>query len=318
MKAVRVTDPGIAEMTELPEPQPAAGEDLVTVTYAAMCATDRKLTARGANPPRVPGHEVVGRLQDGSIVGVHPDIGCGECGFCRAGFENRCPDRVSIGLDRDGAFAERLVVPRSHLVSLEIDPRLGPLLEPLACCIHAVEMLDVQSDDAAMVVGAGPMGVLAMWAFQAHGAHVVVVQRSRDRRRLAAELGAKAAIGPGDDVAEHLGGRPRVAVVTAPGSAALEVALEGVRVGGMVHAFAGTPGGTQVDANVVHYRHLSLVGSTGSTLEDYMRAQNLVADGRVPLERLPTQTITLDELPGALRGQSALDGLKVIVDIPGR
>jgi threonine dehydrogenase-like Zn-dependent dehydrogenase len=318
MNAVRVSDPGIVEVVELPEPQPADDEQLVSVEAAAMCATDRKLTTRGADPPRVPGHEVVGRLPDGALVGVHPDIGCGECGFCRAGFENRCPDRASIGLERDGGFAERLAAPRSHLVPLEVDPRLGPLLEPLACCVHAVEMLEVRQDDLAMVVGAGPMGMLTMWTLEAYGAQVVVVQRSHGRRRLAAELGAKAAIGPDDNLEEHLGDRPRVAVVTAPGSSGLAVALDGVAVGGIVHAFAGTPGDAPIDANVVHYRHLSLIGSTGSTVSDYERAQTLVSDGRVPLDRLPTQTITLDELPEALRGEAASDALKVLIDISGR
>jgi L-iditol 2-dehydrogenase len=318
LRAVRVTGPSVVETVDLPEPKPAEGEAVVTVEFAAMCATDRKLTAKGADPPRVPGHEAVGRTSDGSMVGIHPDIGCGACAFCRAGFENQCPDRTSLGLDRDGGFAERLVAPRSHLVPLEIEPRLGPLLEPLACCIHAVEMLHVQPDDTAMVVGAGPMGVLAMWALQAYGAQVAVVQRSLERRHLAAELGAKAALAPEEDVEEHLGECPRIAMVTAPGASALEVALEGVRVGGSVHGFAGTPGGARVDVNVIHYRHLSLVGSTGSTVSDYVRAQNLVVDGRVPLYRLPTQTITLEELPQALRGESALDAFKVVVDLSGR
>lgn len=313
-----MADPGVAETVGLPEPQPGRGEAVVAVEFAAMCATDRKLTARGAKPPRVPGHEAVGRLLDGSLVGLHPDVGCGSCAFCRAGFENRCPARTSIGLDRDGGFAERLVAPLSHLVPLEIEPRLGPLLEPLACCIHAVEMLHVQPGDTAMVVGAGPMGVLAMWALQAYGAEVVVVQRSLERRRLAAELGARAAIAPEEAVQEHLGEGPRVAVVTAPGAPALEVALDGVRVGGAVHAFAGTPGGAHVDANVIHYRHLSLVGSTGSTLADYVRAQDLVVNGRVSLDRLPTETVALEELPQALTGESALDAFKVVVDLSRR
>lgn len=317
MRGVRVTEPDVVEAVDLPEPEPADDEDVVSVDFAAMCATDRKLTARGAEHGRVPGHEVVGRNGAGVLVGVHPDIGCGVCGFCRAGFENRCPDRKSIGLDTDGGFAERLVAPRSHLVPLEIEPRLGPLLEPLACCVHAVEMLDVHPDDTALVVGAGPMGVLAMWALQAYGVQVVVVQRSPERRHLAAELGAKAAIAPEEDVAEHLGEHPRVAIVTAPGASALESVLLSVRVGGAVHSFAGTPGGAHVDANVIHYRHLSLIGSTGSTVSDYVRAQSLVVDGRVPLDRLPTETITLEELPRALRGEYAVDAFKLVIDVPG-
>jgi len=67
-----------------------------------------------------------------------------------------------------------------------------------------------------------------------------------------------------------------------------------------VHAFAGTPGGAPVDANIVHYRHLRLVGSTGSTVEDYRRSRDRARSGAVPLDRMPARTVALDEVPRAL------------------
>jgi L-iditol 2-dehydrogenase len=271
----------------------------------------------GESPAPRPGHEVVGTLPDGSLVGVHPDIGCGTCPACHAGFENRCPWRTSIGLDRDGGLAEWLSVPRDHAVPLDDVPiDVAPVLEPLACCLHAVSMLDVQPGDVALVVGAGVMGILAMWALQAAGAKVVVVQRSPARRELAAELGADATAGV-DDRVDVLGMPPRVAIVTAPSGDALTFALESVAVGGRVHAFAGTPGGAPVDANLVHYRHLALVGSTGSTVADYRRARDLVAAGRIDLARLPRETIALADVPAALAGAPDGRTLKVVVDVAG-
>lgn len=319
MKAVRVSAPGVAEVVELPRPQPPPGEALVQVCSAALCATDRKLAAAGSEPPRIPGHEVVGLLEDGVLVGVHPDIGCGECPACLAGFENRCPRRTSIGLDRDGGLAEWLSVPRDHAVVLEHVPtEIAPVLEPLACCLHSVAMLDVRPGDVGLVVGAGAMGILAMWALQAEAAEVkvVVVQRSQARRQLAADLGADATAGI-DEPVDVLGAPPRIAIVTAPGADALAFALESVAVGGAVHAFAGTPGGAVVDANVVHYRHLALVGSTGSTLADYRRARDLVGSGKIDLRRLPRKTIALEDVPVALAGAPDGRTLKVVVDVAG-
>ena len=318
MRAVVVGTNGGAELVEAERPAASAGEMLVQVEAAAICSTDRKLAALGAAKPVILGHELAGRLQDGRAVGIHPDIGCGECAFCRAGFENRCLDRVSIGIDRNGGLAEWVAVPERHALPLDGVPlELSPVLEPLACCLHAVMLLDVQPGDPALVVGAGAMGILSMWALQQAGARVAVSQRSPERRRLAAELGADAVLGPGESVAQALGQSPRVAIVTAPGAEPLAWALEEVAVAGAVHAFAGTPGGALIDANVAHYRHLTLVGSTGSSLSDYRRALELVSSGRVRLDRLPATTVPLDQVPEVLLGRRSTPGLKVLVDVGG-
>jgi L-iditol 2-dehydrogenase len=313
VKAVRVGRPGDVRVVDVADPQALGDDVVVQVERAAMCSTDVKLARRGAYPARIPGHEVVGRLADGTFVGVHPDIGCGVCRACRAGFETRCPTRVSIGLDRDGGFAERLLVPRRHAVALSLAVDHGPLLEPLACCLHAVAMVGACRGDLALVVGAGPMGLLCMWALQMEGVDVAVCQRSRARREIASELGARITFGPEEPVERAMGGRPRVALVTAPGPEALELALEAVEPGGVVHAFAGSPGGAAIDANTVHYRHLSLVGSTGSTLADYERAAQIASSGRVPLDRLPTVLVALDDLADILSGSRPQPALKVLV-----
>ena len=305
MKAVQVSAPGEARVVDVPAPEPASGEVLVHVVEAAICSTDLKFTARGADPARVPGHEVAGTLSDGTSVGVHPDIGCGKCRWCLAGFSNRCPRRVSVGLDRDGGLAEVVVVPAEHAVPLGgIDVDIAPLLEPLACCVHAVKLTGAKRGEPALVVGAGPMGLLCMWALQAVGAVAAVCQRSVERRTMAEKLGADVVLGPEEDPAELLGGEPRTAIVTAPGGEALEWAARRVSVGAVVHVFAGSPEGVPIDANIVHYRHLDLVGSTGSTLSDYGRAMELVREGVVDLHSLPRESLSLDAVPHVLAAGS--------------
>ncbi len=301
MQAVRIDGANLVGLVDVPTPERRPDEVLVAVRAVALCATDRRMAALGTHAPRIPGHEIAGLLEDGTPVGVHPNLGCGHCPSCALGLENLCPDHVDVGIQRDGGLAEAIVVPRAHVVALDGFPiEVAPLLEPLATVLHAARILEVREGDPALVVGAGSLGVLGMWALQALGARVAVMQRSPVRRRLAADLGADGVLGPEGDPADVLGARPRVALVTAPGAEPLTWALERVDVGGGVHAFSGTPGGAPIDANLVHYRHLRLVGSTGSTLEDYRRGIDLSRSGAVPLARLPTVTVGLHEAPRIL------------------
>ncbi len=315
MRAVRILAPGEATVAEVSPPAVADGEQLVTVVSAAICTTDRKMTQRGVPLGRTLGHEVVGRLADGTPVGVHPDTGCGRCEQCAVGQTNRCAHIESIGIKRDGGFAGYVSAPRAHLVGLEgIDLRYAPLLEPFACCVHAVRAVGPISGPA-VVVGAGAMGIFLMWALQAQGHEVAISQATEDRRQQALNLGAQFVMTPQEDPTAVLGRAPGAIFVTAPGSEALTWALERVAVGGAVHAFAGTPGGSLVDANLVHYRHLRLVGTTGSGVVDYRTARDLVAAGKVDLTRLPHRRISLSQAPQALAESGELQDLRVLIDI---
>jgi L-iditol 2-dehydrogenase len=318
MRAVRIEQPGTVRLVEMQCPQPQGDEIAVRVRWAAVCGTDRKLVRRGAAQARVPGHEVAGELPDGTPVAVHPDIGCGVCPVCAGGWSNRCDRRQSVGIDRDGGFAEWMVVPPQQVLPVDgLSLELAALLEPLACCVHAADMLQTAQLGTAAVVGAGAMGVLAMWTLQANGVRVVVSQRSPERRRMAERLGADAVVEPDDDVTEALGAPVDAVIVTAPGAGALRWALDHVAVGGIVHAFAGTPGGAEVDANVVHYRHLRLVGSTGSTLADLRLARDLVLEGHIDIDRLPRVTVGLQDLPRVLAGEPERGHLRTLVDVGG-
>ena len=316
MRALRISGPSEVEVVQVPEPTPRAGEVLIRIAYAGVCATDRKSARRGSEVPRIPGHEMAGRLEDGTPVGIHSDLGCGTCRHCREGFDNRCPRRVAIGLDRDGGMAEWLVAPENHVLAVDgLELEVAALLEPLGCCLHASALLDVAEGWPAVVVGAGPMGILAMWALQAEGATVAVCETAEDRRSAAADLGADAVLDPGGDVAGLLGGAPLAAIVTAPGAQPLGWALERVETGARVHAFAGTPGGNMIDANVIHYRHLSLIGSTGSTMRDYRRAYELVMAGSVPLHRLPRKAASLEQAAASLRDPEAAPDMRTVIDM---
>jgi len=313
VRAARIVGPGAAEVVELPDPTPAADEVVVEVAFAAVCSTDRRLVRGGELIGRIPGHEIAGRLSDGTLVGVHPDTGCGRCPWCAAGQTNRCAQRRSVGIDRDGGFADKVVVPAAHVIPVDgVPAELVPLLEPLACTLHAATRLRAAAGESAVVVGGGAMGIFAMWALQARGLRVFVRQRSPQRRRQAQELGATGVIEASDD-ASVMDMPPDVVVVTAPGAESLAWALAHVAEGGRVHAFAGSPDGAPVDANIIHYRHLDLVGSTGSGLVDYRDALELVRSGVIDLARLPRTEIDLEGLPAAVATPGVGAALRTVV-----
>ncbi|AYY15013.1 hypothetical protein EF847_22290 [Actinobacteria bacterium YIM 96077] len=314
MRAVRIVGHGEVAVRDVPEPTPSSHDVVVTVTATSVCSTDRKLATRGHDHPCTPGHEVTGLLPDGTAAGIYPEVTCGRCAACRAGWHNRCPDRESIGLARDGGLAELVSVPTSQVVPLGgLDPVTSSMLEPLACAVHAVDVCGVSPGEPAAVVGGGAMGILCGWALQAAGCPVAICQRPGPRQRIAHEMGFDVVFGPESTPRDHLDDAPAAVVVTAPGAAPLQWAVEQVALGGVVHSFAGTPGGALVDANAIHYRHLKLVGSTGSRLSDYRRARDLVASGEIKLDRLPHRVVTLEEAPAAVLERPPDGVLKTIV-----
>ncbi|MFO8149237.1 MAG: alcohol dehydrogenase catalytic domain-containing protein, partial [Trueperaceae bacterium] len=149
MLAVRVHAPGDLRVDRVPLPEVGAGDALLRVLAAGVCATDRKLAVRGApgGGPRVLGHEIVAeivtpgtsRLPAGTRVAVAPNLGEGSCPACRRGATNLCPDYRAFGIHLDGGMAEYLRVPRAaveagHLLRVpdglaDLD---AALLEPLA------------------------------------------------------------------------------------------------------------------------------------------------------------------------------------------
>lgn len=174
---------------EAPDPgAPPAGWSTVAVTSVGLCGSDLHWYAEGGTgevsivDPVVPGHELAGVALDGPHAGrrvaVDPAIPCGRCEQCRAGHGNLCPDiRFAGHADLDGGLQERLVWPDALLFPLPdaISDDGGALLEPLGVAVHAVRHAHVREGHDVLVVGAGPIGVLAGAVARRAGARQVLV-----------------------------------------------------------------------------------------------------------------------------------------------
>lgn len=198
--------PRVMAMREQAQPALQPGEVLVKVAFAGICGSELS-GYLGHNtlrvPPLVMGHEFAGEVMDldaeaqahhpnlkpGQRVTVNPLTYCGRCAYCQRGANHLCPSRRLIGAHRPGAYAEYVAAPAELVLPLPeaMSLRLGALTEPAAVAVRIGEMAGRLAGEAALIVGAGPIGLLALQVLRAHGAAPVFIA-DLDAKRL--DMGA--------------------------------------------------------------------------------------------------------------------------------
>lgn len=319
----------------VPAPVPGPEDVLVRVALAGICGTDIRIWRgdRVVAYPRILGHELVGvveavgdavrGLRPGTRVVIEPNYGCGRCPLCREGNGNLCPDRVAVGIDVDGGFAELVRVPaRCCWPAPEglTDDELV-LAEPLAVVVRAVHRAAPTPGATAAVVGAGPLGLLALQVLRARGARVLVVGRTGRRLELARALGADAthalAEGSATEAARRFSGREGVEVVveTAGTPDAVADALALVRPGGRVALTGLPPAPTPVAFAALVRREITVTGSMIYQAE-FGEALRLLAAGTVRGRPLLTHRFPLAAIAEAFEAHESPAAIKVVV-LPG-
>ena len=312
---------------------PAAGRDevLIRVTRTGICGTDVHIFNghyAADRLPLVPGHEfcgtvaVVGRdvrhLTEGQAVVADINIGCGTCYWCRRNEILNCPLMTQVGIGRDGAFAEYVVVPARLVIPVPdgMAPELQALAEPVACVIRAARKARLSFGQSVVVLGAGPIGNLHVQMLRLCGAApIIVTDLSAARCQMALAVGADAAISdPAALKAEVLartGGRGADLVIESAGSPRLyALAFDLIRKGGHVAFFGITGPGDTVPVDILRtvLEENSLKGSVAGMGEDMHDALTLLAHGRFRTEAFTGCTFALADI------QSAFDSL---ADRPG-
>jgi threonine dehydrogenase-like Zn-dependent dehydrogenase len=144
VRALVYTRPGVVELLDADEPQPAADEVVIEVAVVGICGSE--LHGIHSNdfrrPPLVMGHEFAGLTSDGRRVTVNPLISCGTCDMCFSGREQLCRTREILGIHRPGAFAQYVTVPQRAVHELPADMPFttAAVIEPLANAIHALNI----------------------------------------------------------------------------------------------------------------------------------------------------------------------------------
>jgi L-iditol 2-dehydrogenase len=305
------------------------GEVRMAIEAALTCGTDLKVFKRGyhakmISPPAVFGHEMAGRIcelgpgvtdwREGEAVVPANSAPCGSCRQCQNGRENLCDDLLFL----NGAYAESVVIPAR--VAQKNLHRLKPgtgfadaaLTEPLACVAQGWEELQARPGQRALVIGAGPIGLMFA-ALARHGqCEVTVAGRGAERLAAAAKLGAAIVdvTGRSDLVAavKSADGGGFDLVIEAVGKAETwEAAVRLAGKGGKVNLFGGCPAGTKaaLETEWIHYSSLTLLSSFHHTPRAMRRALELIESGVVRARDFVTGDCALAELPELYRRMSA-------------
>jgi L-iditol 2-dehydrogenase len=329
-----------------PRPEPGPGEVLLKVGAAGICGTDLRIYANGHHriapgTTRILGHELageivavgegIGNLSPGVRVGVAPNVGCGVCAQCVAGWTNLCQNYKAFGISLDGAFAEYMLITADAIKQGNVTPIpnhvpyvVAALAEPLSCCFNGQEAVGVGRDDVVLIVGAGPIGIMHLLLARVGGARRVIVSEiSETRRRQAEEHGADAAINPRqDDLQEAVlemsqGEGASVVIVAAAAPRAQEQSLELAARQGRINFFGGLPKdrpSIQFNSNLVHYKQLIVTGTTGSNVRQYRSSMNLIAAGRVKLDTLVGARLPLDRIHEGIERSKAGAEMRIVVE----
>ena len=203
--------PGLT-LTDRPEPVTGPNDVKVRVARTGICGTDLHIEAWDSwaageiNPPLVPGHEFSGHVVEvggavttvrvGDLVSGEGHVVCGHCRNCRAGRRHLCIHTSGVGVNRDGAFAEFVVIPEGNVWSHSagMDPELAAIFDPLGNAVHTALSFPLVGEDV-LVTGAGPIGLMAAAVARHVGARfVVITDVNEERLELARKIGVDLAV----------------------------------------------------------------------------------------------------------------------------
>ena len=342
MKAIQLFDKEDLRLVELPKPTIQADEILVRVKAAALCGTDVRMFKNGAagataNHPLTLGHEFAGIIEEvgaqveiykvGMGVCLQPNIGCGVCARCIGGQQHLCNDYRAFGINLPGAFAEYVVIPEDAVKkgNVAIIPEgvsfaEAAIAEPLSCVYNGFLKCNVKPGEFALVVGAGPIGIMHAMLLDMAGAIVIVTDLSAERLSICKTIMPSVEIYSGDLLKSFINKKTEgrgldIAVTANPSPQAQTGVLELMNYGGRINFFGGVPKHLQpvpLDTNLIHYRELIVTGSTRSSLQQYRRVLEFISHGLVKVEALVTHTYDLTDFKHAFDNALQAQGIKHI------
>jgi 2-desacetyl-2-hydroxyethyl bacteriochlorophyllide A dehydrogenase len=331
MLAARYLGPKRIETEAVPIPVIGSGDALIQVGACGFCGSDMNIMA-GTHPrakaPLTVGHELSGHIVQignpssgwelGEHVTVYPLISCGTCHACMHGNPHVCRKLRLFGFDVDGGMAEFVKVPIASLVRLpkNMPANIGALIEPLAVAVHGVGRTSMEDVGIAVVLGAGPIGLLTALVAQARGAsHVIVSDVLPSRLKLAESLGLHAVRAGAELLAEVTrmsdanGADVLFECAGHPSSAREMTSL--VRSRATIVNLGVFKKPVEVDMQAVNFKEIEIVGSRVYERKDFQGAIDLAM--QLPLDRIISHVFSLTEVALAFVQFQSSESCKVLV-----
>lgn len=326
MKAVTYPARGEVAFRDLPEPEPAADEVLIRVRASGICHTDIDvLHARYGSGafPVVPGHEyagevvALGREVSGFAIGdrvvVDPNLSCGTCRSCLLGQENLCVKLGAYGVSVNGGFTEFSAVATRNLHPIgDLPFNQAALAEPMGCVLNGVSVISPKPEDVALIIGAGPIGMLLAIALRTRGVRAITLADiDPSRLALAASFGFDgvesgsadmAAMRRGMDICVDATGRSRVA------GSLIDYAADG----GSVLFFGVCPPDARIAISPFElFRRQVRLQGTHSLNRNIPAALDAIRSYGPSIADLVSHRVGLEEIAGILSSHAPAGSLKI-------
>ena len=325
-------------LKRVPVPQPGIGGVQIKIHKTAICGTDVHIynwdpwSQQHIRPPMVIGHEYVGEITAlgpgvsdysiGDIVSGEGHIVCGHCRNCRAGNGQWCKFTRSVGVDRDGAFAEYLCIPETNVIRIpaNIPEDIVSFFDAYGNATHTATMFDVVREDV-LITGAGPIGMMAVGICRQNGARrVIVTDVNQYRLDIAKQMGAHAVVNLAHDKLEDAMREQGmvegfdVGLEMSGNGAALNQLLKSMRNGGKV-ALLGIAGpGTVIDWNDVIFKGLTLQGIYGRKMYETWYKLMAMIEAGLDLSPIITHRFHYTEYEKGFEAMNSGHSGKVILD----
>lgn len=337
MKAARFYEKHRLIVEDVPVRQPDDNGVLIRVRYCGVCGTDvhifegDKGSAR-VDPPVILGHELSGdvikvgekvkNVKIGDRVSVDPNLYCGKCYFCANGKKHLCEHMVGLGTAADGGFAEYVTVPEELVfpVADNVSYEAAAMTEPISCCLHGMNLTDVDIGDTVMIVGTGNIGMIMLQlAKHAGAAKIIAVEPNEKRREKAKCLGADICIDPLSDDTEAILGANGVkniervidcAGLTSTAEYSLKYAGRGATV--MLFGLTAPDDVMSLKPFELFQKELTIKGSFVNP-DSFEKAGRLLETGAVKVDSLITDIVPLDDIQSVFENRLYAKDGKVLI-----